>query len=48
MKDAGIEETVDSLIISLNRQSSESDRTSPEDNGSDYSEDKFYGIGMLG
>ena len=47
MKDAGTEKTIDSLIISLNCESSESDSTNSEDNGSDDSEDQCYGIKML-
>ena len=47
MKDAVIEETTDSLVISFNWESSKSDSTSSEANGSDDSEGECDGIGML-
>ena len=47
MKDAGIEETVDCLIISLNCQSSELGSISLKDNESDDSENKCDGLRML-
>ena len=43
MKDAVIKKIVDSLIISLNYQSSESNSTSSEDNRTDDSENKCNG-----
>lgn len=47
VKDAVIEETIDSIIISLGGESSNSESTSSEDNASNDSEDDCDGIRML-